>query len=401
MMSFLKVSLLFFLAAALGTSHGSVLNVRYDQPGHEISPVLWGIFIEEINHAVDGGLYAELIKNRALSPKRHGSNLDGYAVVKSDGVDGRIYISHDHPLNSVLTSSLRLNADSDVAAGQRIGVSNNGYWGIPIRPDYTSYRASFYAKAIGFSGPLTVQIESTDGRVVFATAQVPQITEEFQKYEVTLTPTPDMIQNPSLDNLFTISANGPLSANSSIFFNVMSLFPPTYKNRPNGLRIDLAQKLVDAKPSFLRFPGGNFLEGNTIEERFIWEETIGDIAQRPGHMGPWGYYSSNGIGLLEYLEFAEDLNAESILCVYAGYSWYGDSIPPEEMGPFVDSALNEIEYVIGDTSTTWGARRAADGHPEPFPLTYVEIGNEDWTSSDYHIRYPIFYDAIRAKYPDL
>ncbi|ODN05671.1 putative alpha-L-arabinofuranosidase A [Orchesella cincta] len=370
-MGFLKVSLLFLVAAVLGQSQGSVLNVQTDQPGHEISPILWGIFFEEINHAGDGGLYAELIKNRALSPKRHGMNLDGYAVVKSEGVDGRIYLSTDHPLNSVLTTSLRLNVDNAVAAGQRIGVSNTGYWGIPTRPDYTVYNASFYAKAVGFTGPLTVQIESKDGSIVYATAQVPQITEEFQRYEVTLTPTPALIQNPSIDNIFTITANGPLSADTSIFFNVISLFPPTFKNRPNGLRTDLAQKLADAKPSFFRFPGGNFLEGNTIEERFIWEETIGDIAQRPGHMGCWGLL----------------------------HRW--DSIAPEEMQPYIDSALNEIEYIIGNTSTTWGARRAADGHPEPFPLTYVEIGNEDFVSDDYDIRYPQFYDAIRARYPNL
>ncbi|ODN05670.1 Alpha-L-arabinofuranosidase A [Orchesella cincta] len=396
------ISALTVLAAVLGLTYGSVLNVNYNQPGHDVSPILWGIFFEEINHAGDGGLYAELIKNRALSPKRHGSNLDGYAVVKSEGVDGRIYVSRENPLNSVLDTSLRVNVDSNVAAGQRIGVSNNGYWGIPTRPDYTSYKASFYAKAVGgFTGPLTVQIESTNGSVVYATAQVPSITEEFQKYEVTLTPTPALIQTPSLDNVFTITANGPLTTNVSIFFNVISLFPPTFKNRPNGLRTDLAQKLADAKPSFFRFPGGNFLEGATIEERFAWEDTIGDIAQRPGHMGPWGYYSTDGLGLLEYLEFAEDLNAEIVLGVFTGYALNGESVPPEEMGPYIDSVLNEIEYIIGNTSTTWGARRAADGHPEPFNLTYVEIGNEDWISNDYHLRYAIFYDSILARYPQM
>jgi hypothetical protein len=246
-----------------------------------------------------------------------------------------------------------------------------------------------------------VSIESTDGSIVYASAPIPAITNNFQKYELTLQPSADLIRTPSLDNVFVISTAGPVAANSSIFFNVISLFPPTFNNRPNGMRIDLAQKLADAKPSFFRFPGGNFLEGNTIDERFIWEETIGDISLRPGHMGCWGYYSTDGLGLLEYLELAEDLNADIILGVFAGYALNHDSVPPEEMGPFVDSALNEIEYLIGNSSTPWGARRAQDGHPSPFNLTFVEIGNEDWFSDDYEIRYPIFYDAITQRYPEL
>jgi len=392
---------LLILVALAGLSSTSVLNVHFDQPGHKISPKLWGIFFEEINHAGDGGLYAELIKNRALSVKSSGGNLEGYAPVNSIEGAGRIYLSHDHPLNSVLTTSLRLNVLENVDSNGRVGISNSGYWGIPIRPDYTSYRASFYAKGDGYTGPLSISIESTDGSIVYASASIPSITESFAKYEVTLTPDPSMISDPSLDNVFVIATNGAVSANASIFFNVVSLFPPTFNNRPNGMRIDLAQKLKDMKPSFFRFPGGNFLEGNTIDERFIWEETIGDISERPGHMGCWGYYSTDGLGLLEYLEFAEDLNADIILGVYAGYSLNHDSVPPEEMGPFVESALNEIEYLIGNTSTTWGAKRAENGHPAPFNLTYVEIGNEDWFSDDYEIRYPIFYDAIRARYPEL
>jgi len=394
-------TLLISVGLLLGVCHGSFLNVDVDQPGHKISPILWGIFFEEINHSGDGGLYAELIKNRALSPKRQGNNLEGYSIVKSDGVDGRIYLSRDHPLNDVLKTSLRLNAYNHVSTNQRIGVANEGYYGIPIRPDYNVYKASFYAKAEGsFRGPLTVSIESKDGSVVYASGQVARITDQFQKYEVTLTPNPDLIRTPSLDNLFTITASG-VPNGTSLFFNVISLFPPTFKNRENGLRIDLAQKLVDAKPTFFRFPGGNFLEGDVLEQRFIWEETIGDVARRPGHMGTWGYYSTDGLGLMEYLLLAEDLNAEIILCVFAGYVLNGDVVPPQEMGPYIESALNEIEYLIGDTNTTWGARRAADGHPEPFPLTYVEVGNEDWSHTDYHLRYPLFYDAILAKYPHL
>jgi alpha-N-arabinofuranosidase len=164
------------------------------------------------------------------------------------------------------------------------------------------------------------------------------------------------------------------------------------------------QLLADMKPKFLRFPGGNYLEGNTVAERFNWKETIGDVTQRPGHRSPWGYWSTDGFGLLEFLEWCDDLKMDPVLGVYAGYSLRGQHIEPgPALEPFVQEALEEIEYIIGDAQTKWGARRAKDGHPEPFKLTYVEIGNEDWfdKSGSYDGRFAQFYDAIKAKYPQL
>jgi alpha-N-arabinofuranosidase len=157
-------------------------------------------------------------------------------------------------------------------------------------------------------------------------------------------------------------------------------------------------------PTFLRLPGGNALEGNTIAERFQWKQTIGPLASRPGHQGPWGYRSSDGLGLLEYLEWCEDLGMVPVLGVYAGYSLNGSFVPPgPELQPHVQDALDEIEYVTGDTTTVWGARRAADGHPDRFPLEYVEIGNEDFFdgSGSYDGRFAQFHDAIKAAHPEL
>lgn len=295
-----------------------------------------------------------------------------------------------------------------LAVGERVGILNTGYWGIPIRPDYTSYNASFYAKTTpNFAGPLTVTIESTNGSIIYASAVIPAITSSFLKYEVILTPNPVLIQNPTLDVVFVIAVDGTtatVDAGTEIFFQLVSLYPPTWRNKRNGLRIDIAEKLAAAKPSIMRFPGGSFLEGNVLDgeiHRYVWEETIGPIEQRPGHPGLWGYYASNGIGMLEYLELAEELNATAVMGVYAGWSLSNFSYPPEEIGPFVESALNAIEFVIGDTSTTWGSIRAANGHPAPFPLPYVEIGNEDWFSASYESRYPLFYDAITARFPEI
>jgi alpha-N-arabinofuranosidase len=164
------------------------------------------------------------------------------------------------------------------------------------------------------------------------------------------------------------------------------------------------QMLVDMKPKFLRFPGGNYLEGNTIDSRFEWKKTLGPIEQRAGHMCPWGYRSSDGMGLMEFLQWSEDMGAEPVLGVYAGYSLDGTYVKAgPDLAPYIQDALDEIEYVMGDTSTTWGAQRAKDGHPAPFNLHYVEIGNEDWfdKAKTYDGRYTQLHDAIRAKYPQL
>ncbi len=164
------------------------------------------------------------------------------------------------------------------------------------------------------------------------------------------------------------------------------------------------QKLVDMKPSFLRFPGGNYLEGDTIDQRFDWKKTVGPITSRPGHQSPWKYMSTDGLGLLEFLEWTSDMHAQSVLAVYAGYSLKGAHVNPgPDLVPFIQDDLDEIEYVTGDKSTKWGDQRIADGHPEPFPLHYVEIGNEDWfdKSGSYDARFAQIADAIHEKYPDL
>jgi alpha-N-arabinofuranosidase len=154
------------------------------------------------------------------------------------------------------------------------------------------------------------------------------------------------------------------------------------------------------KPAFLRLPGGNYLEGGTIHERYPWQQTLGEIATRPGHPSCWGYRSSDGMGLLEFLEWCEDLKMQPVLAVYAGYSLRRDHVPAgPDLQPYVQEALEEIEYVTGGMDTKWGAERAKDGHPAPFPLTYVEIGNEDQfdKSNSYDGRFAQFYDAIKAK----
>jgi alpha-N-arabinofuranosidase len=385
------------MAPAQTSASVPVLHIHTDQIIVPVSPVFSGMMTEEINHSYDGGLYAELIQNRVF--KDDGTNPAHWSLVQGDGAGASIALDNTNALSAELLASLRLDAAS-ASKTSRAGIANDGYWGIPVKPG-TKYQASFYAKAgADFSGPVTVAIESDDGATVFAQDEVKHLTGSWQRYLVTLTTAQSVA--PTTKARFTLAINSP----GTVWFNLVSLFPPTWHDRPNGNRVDLMQKLDDMKPGFLRFPGGNYLEGASIATRFPWKETLGDLTNRPGHPGCWGYRSSDGMGLLEFLEWAEDLKAQPVLAVYAGYSLPPKSElvkPGADLQPYVADALDEIEYVIGDTTTKWGARRAADGHPAPFKLDYVEIGNEDWFdgSGSYDGRFAQFYDAIKAKYPQL
>ena len=377
-------------------SANPVLKIDTAKVTAHVSPMLYGLMTEEINYSYDGGLYAELIQNRIFKDDA-GKPAHWSIVQEKDGVSS-ISLDESQPVeNTALTTCLKLNAGG-ASAGHRVGIANDGYWGIPVRSN-TTYRASFYAKAEGASGgPLTVSIESNDGEKVFATARMEKITGEWRKYTVALRTKKDA--PTSATTRFVIATEKP----GTVWFNLVSLFPPTFKNRPNGNRIDLMQLLIDMKPTFLRFPGGNYLEGNTIDTRFQWKKTIGPLEQRPGHPGTWSYRSSDGIGLLEFMEWCEDMNAEPVLAVFAGYALKHELVVAgPALQPYVDEALDEIEYITGDTNTKWGSLRVRDGHPRPFKLNYIEIGNEDGfdNAKSYDGRFTQFYDAIKAKYPQM
>lgn len=360
----------------------------------KVSPTLYGIMTEEINHSYDGGLYAELIRNRIF---KDDAAKPVYWSASSDKNDSAlISLDTTQHINDTLTVCLKLNA-ANAAAGHPVGIANEGYWGIPVLPK-TTYRVSFYAKtSTAGSGPITISLQTNEGKLL-AQAPVKSMGSNWQKYSVTLTTGAGI--TPSANNRFVISVAQP----GTYWFNLVSLFPPTYHNRPNGNRIDLMQKLADLGPTFLRFPGGNYMEGNTMAQYYNWKKTLHDLSVRPGHPGTWRYRSSDGIGIMEFLQWAEDLNIQPVLAVFAGYTLNREYV---SAGPalqkFVDDALDEIEYVTGSTTTKWGAQRAADGHPAPFSLTYVEVGNEDFfdRSGSYDGRYAQFYDAIKAKYPKL
>jgi alpha-N-arabinofuranosidase len=391
-----KFSTLLICATAVANclADGPTFTADAGRSTGKVSPILYGLMTEEINHSYDGGLYAELIRNRAFLDDA--ATPVHWSVMNDNDSAATIALDSTNSFNDKLTTSLRLTV-TKAAKNHPAGVANSGYWGIPVQPK-TSYRASILARAeSNFSGPVTVSIVSDDGRTVYATEKFSGLAPEWKRFEVILK---TGRVAPTAKARFVIM----LDQAGTVWFGLVSLFPPTWNDRPNGLRKDLMQMLVDLNPKFLRFPGGNYIEGDTVETRFEWKKTIGPIEERHGHPCPWGYRSTDGMGLLEFLEWCEDMKAEPVLAVYAGYSLKGMHVNPgPDLEPFVQDALEEIEYVTGDTNTPWGAQRAKDGHPAPFKLNYVEIGNEDWfdKSKSYNERFAQFYDAIKARYPQL
>jgi alpha-L-arabinofuranosidase len=372
----------------------ATLAVQVQKPIAKVSPTLYGLMTEEINHSYDGGLYAELIRNRALTEESW--NPAYWTLVQNKAIGASILFEKQVGPSAALTKSLKLVVEK-VSPTDKAGIENEGFWGIPLRAR-TKYESSFWARAAHEAmGPVTVSVVNDESEKVLASAATQPLTTEWKQYEVQLQ-TSDIAT--STNNHLVLLVERP----GTVWFSLVSLFPPTYKNRRNGNRVDLMEMLAAMKPKFLRFPGGNYLEGDHIAERYDWKKTIGALVDRPTHPSPWGYLSSDGMGLLEFLQWCEDLNMEPVVAVYAGYSMKQEHVNPgPDLEPYVQDALDEIEYITGGTNTKWGALRARDGHPEPFALNYVEIGNEDFfdQSGSYDGRFAQFFDAIRKSYPRL
>jgi alpha-N-arabinofuranosidase len=373
----------------------ATLNIQLDHPAHVVSPMLYGLMTEEINYSYDGGLYAEMVRNRTFQDHGFGGVAHWHIVHAGNSVASMAIDQTDGP-SAALQHSLAINV-TQADSANLAGVRNEGYWGMALRPN-TTYKGSLYAKADSAQvGPLSVSLTDDNSGKAVASATVEGLSTEWKRYEFALTTA--NIETSAENHLSLMVGHA-----GKVWIDLVSLFPPTYKNRANGNRADLMEMMAAMHPKFLRLPGGNYLEGDQVDERFDWKNTIGPLVDRPTHRSPWNYQSSDGMGLLEFLEWTEDLRIETVLAVYAGYSLKGDHIHPgPALTPFVEDALDEIEFATGDTSTKWGAVRAKLGHPAVFPVKYVEIGNEDQfdKSGSYEARYAQFYKAIKAKYPQL
>jgi alpha-N-arabinofuranosidase len=369
------------------------LTIDVDHPTATVSPTLYGLMTEEINYSYDGGIYSELIRDR--TPSQAWDALRLWPMVARGDSSVNVSIDDSSGPSAILTRSLRV-AVSKASEASPAGVENDGYWGIPVRP-HAVYSGSFYAMTDSPGIPVAVTLQNDQTGAVAASATVTGLTGEWKRFTYTLK-TGDV--SVSLNNHLILT----VAKSATVWLNLISLFPPTYHDRPGGNRADIMNLLAAMHPKFLRLPGGNYLEGDHIAEHFDWKKTIGPWVDRPTHMSPWHYRSSDGMGLLEFLEWCEDLKMQPVLAVYAGYSLEQEHVDPgPALEPYVQDALDEIEYVTGGADTKWGAERVKDGHPAPFPLRYVEVGNEDQFdhSHSYDGRFAQFYHAIKQRYPDL
>jgi alpha-N-arabinofuranosidase len=386
------------LASSLAVSgaqaqSGAALTVDVKLPKSPVSPTLYGLMTEEINYSYDGGLYAELIRNRTF--RSDWTGILNWYVVEKGPATAKISVDAKNGPSTALPGSMKVEiAKADV--NNRAGVLNEGYWGIAVRPN-TQYTGSFYAKSASDAAfPMRVALVADRTGQVLASTSVTVGGAAWKQYKFEMRSAGQIVA--SAENHFEMTVDRP----ATFWLQVVSLFPPTYKNTPNGNRIDIMEKLAAMRPKFLRFPGGNYVEGNRIAEHFDFRKMIGPLVDRPTHPGTWSYHSSDGMGLLEFLRWCEDLNMEPVLDVFAGYSLDGRGVKPgPDLEPYVQEAMDEIEYVTGGPETKWGALRASHGHPAPFKLRFVEVGNEDSfdRAKTYDGRFAQFYNAIKAKYP--
>jgi len=379
----------------------ATLKVDTTKVLHPVSPMLYGLMTEEINHSYDGGLYAQMLSNHVF--RTNWAGVESWALIRNGNAQAGADVDKTTGPSAALTTSLKLKVDA-ASVGNEAGLSNPGYWGMAVRP-HTKYAGSLYAKIDGDVGSMSARLVSDATGAVLAQTMIPLHAGAWSQYSYTLET--GAVPSVSAANHLELT----VAHAGTVWLQLVTLFPPTYHDRANGNRADLMEMMAAMHPKFLRLPGGNYLEGDALNDWYNWPKTIGSLVDRPGHQAPWSYWSTDGMGLLEFLEWTEDLKIEPVLAVYAGYSLKGKNggkpgehiAPGKDLEPYVQAAVDEVEYITGDVTTKWGAERAKDGHPAAFPLTYVEIGNEDWfdTSGSYDARFAQIAIALRKKYPQL
>lgn len=376
------------------------LVVDADKPRAEVQPTMWGLFFEDINFGADGGLYAELVKNRSfefLVP------LMGWTEHKSDRFNVESNAGKAMILNRGDGTSNPRFARVAVLADKGYGLQNSGFRGMGIKQG-EKYNFSVLARQQDGNTTLRVELIDSNGKVIGSTTVSPS-GKEWKKYEGTLTASATDAK---------AALNVWFDGKGVIDIDMVSLFPEkTWKNRPGGLRADLVQMLADMKPGFLRFPGGCIVEGRDLTQRYQWKKTVGNVDERESLINRWNtefehrptpdYFQSFGIGFYEYFLLSEDLGAEPLPILNCGLACQfntAEVVPMDQLEPFIQDALDLIEFANGDVSTRWGKLRADMGHPEPFNMKYLGVGNEQW-GPQYFERYVVFEKAIKAKYPDI
>ncbi|PXV60187.1 alpha-L-arabinofuranosidase [Dysgonomonas alginatilytica] len=365
--------------------------------GAPIQSTMYGLFFEDINFAADGGLYAELVKNRSFDFPQ---NLMGWNTF------GKVEVRKDNPLFDQNPTYVVLSDPGH--PHKRTGIENEGFRGMGFKQN-EAYRFSVWAKTVNSNEPQKIRIDLLDEKNdILVTQQLVINAGDWKKYEISLTP--KATEAKGRLRIF-------LDSKGSVALEHVSLFPVnTWKGRENGLRADLAQALSDIKPGVFRFPGGCIVEGTDLDTRYDWKKTIGAVENRPVNENRWhytfphrffpDYYQSYGLGFYEYFLLSEDMGAEPLPVLSCGLACQYQNekeechVPVKDLGSYIQDALDLIEFANGSPTSTWGKVRAEMGHPAPFNLKYIGIGNEQW-GDEYVVRLEPFVKAIRAKYPDI
>lgn len=388
------------LSAQKGNAVNHTLYLDGTPTNIKIEPTMYGIFFEDINFAADGGIYAELIKNRSFE---FNEPLTGWKQQNTQTLSHNL----DSGFLTIYSDHLKTNknyARITVHNDQKYLLENEGFRGIGIQQD-ARYDFSFNLENVsGNISAVKANLVDENGNVISAVSVVIR-GKGWQKYTAVFSPV-KTVEKAKLQITFT--------GKGVVNMDMISLFPQdTWKGRKGGLRKDLVQKLSDLQPGFLRFPGGCIVEGRTLDERYQWKKTIGNVDDREYLINKWSsgfahrpapdYYQSFGLGFYEYFQLAEDLGAAPLPILSCGMACQfntGELVHLEELNPYVQDALDLIEFANGDPTTKWGKIRAEMGHPKPFHLKYIGVGNEQW-GEDYIERYRIFEKAIHDKYPDI
>lgn len=386
-----------FLVTQLPIRAQSPFIIKADEVKSVIQPTMWGIFFEDINLAADGGLYAELVKNRSFE---FAAPLMGWKEQKKDGVNANLLVINRSATNESNPRFIRATVNSDKGS---YGLTNEGFRGMGVKAG-NQYDFSVMARQNTGNLSLDIEIVNAKGEKLGGATLSPK-GNQWKKYRIS----------------FTVASTDPkaklniwLRGVGSMDMDMISIFPKdTWKQRPGGLRADLVQLLADLKPGFLRFPGGCIVEGRELATRYQWKKTIGDIDQRKLIVNRWNtefrhrptpdYYQSFGLGFLEYFQLAEDIGAEPLPILNCGMACQfntAEAVPTDELDPYIQDALDLIEFANGSVNTKWGRLRTQLGHAAPFNLKLLGVGNEQW-GPQYVERYKIFSKAIKTKYPAL
>jgi len=388
----------FFSAQSQKSSY--VLDLNGASTGIKIQPTMYGIFFEDINFAADGGLYAELIKNRSFE---FDEPLTGWKQPNTKTLSPNL----DSGFLTIITDKSKPNknyARVTVSNDKNYLLENEGFRGIGLHQG-GKYDLNFNLENVsGNISAINISLVDENGTVVSSVSNIIK-GSGWQKYNAVFNPS-KTIEKAKLQITFT--------GNGVVNMDMISLFPQdTWKGRKGGLRKDLTQKLYDLQPGFLRFPGGCIVEGRTLAERYQWKKTIGKVEDRENLINKWNngfahrltpdYWQSFGLGFFEYFQLAEDLGAEPLPILSCGMACQfntAELVKMEDLDPYVQDALDLIEFANGDSNSKWGKIRAEMGHPKPFNMKYIGVGNEQW-GADYIERYKVFEKAIHSKYPDI